>query len=298
MAANCFERLPANSTMLDLLCFLSSDGLARMELTCTRLAAKVIVEPIGDLHVACSTHSEAADDGDLKSCTPVYWSSSQEVARRNLCRCTAQERSWAPRRRHESWTALLHEVELLQRPLVFSCASPLIALSQGGAKVALHLESDEWTEWHPAVCEPEMRAGRHLAEFTIIGAEYPYVRVQVHMLLALFQVSQSLDAEIESCNDPSDSSAAESWSDRMAVAYHTSNGRRTPGQAAWHGMRCACRGDKIGLLLNIDEGSLEVFKNDQRLGMMMRHELVGCYRWGVAMNSPGDRVHMLSKPLL
>ena len=49
-------------------------------------------------------------------------------------------------------------------------------------------------------------------------------------------------------------------------------------------------GDRIGLLLDLDAGSLTVYKNDARLGVMQESGLTDAagYRWAVVLISKGD----------
>ena len=49
-------------------------------------------------------------------------------------------------------------------------------------------------------------------------------------------------------------------------------------------------GDRIGLLLDLDAGSLTVYKNDARLGVMQESGLTDAagYRWAVSMCLKGD----------
>ena len=51
--------------------------------------------------------------------------------------------------------------------------------------------------------------------------------------------------------------------------YSTSAGNHSPGQPLWQGMQPANdEGDRIGLLLDLDQGTMTVYKNDERLGVM------------------------------
>ena len=67
--------------------------------------------------------------------------------------------------------------------------------------------------------------------------------------------------------------------------YHTYNGARHPGHLNWEGMeRAREQGDRIGMLLDLDQGSLAVWKNDVRLGVMQAEGLsrpLCC--WAVAL---------------
>ena len=51
-------------------------------------------------------------------------------------------------------------------------------------------------------------------------------------------------------------------------------GHRFPGRRNWEGMQCAYKhGDRIGMLLDLDQGSMTVWKNDEKLGVMMAEGL-------------------------
>ena len=70
--------------------------------------------------------------------------------------------------------------------------------------------------------------------------------------------------------------------------YATVNGFRYPGARDWEGMQAAREeGDRIGMLLDLDQGSMTVYKNDERLGVMTTG-LSGEYSWAVALHSAGS----------
>jgi hypothetical protein len=78
------------------------------------------------------------------------------------------------------------------------------------------------------------------------------------------------------------------------VFFDAIDGRRWPNthQQAWQGQQGAKVGDRIGLLLNRVEGSLAVYKNDERLGMMVTTGLSGEYCWAVSLYNKDDRVRV------
>jgi hypothetical protein len=70
--------------------------------------------------------------------------------------------------------------------------------------------------------------------------------------------------------------------------YYTGNGSRYPGHQDWEGMQHARKqGDRIGLLLDLDQGTMTVYKNDERLGVMATG-LSGEYSWAVALYKYGN----------
>ena len=61
-----------------------------------------------------------------------------------------------------------------------------------------------------------------------------------------------------------------------------------PDYSDWEGRQGAWEeGDRIGLLLDLDAGSLAVYKNDERLGVMAT-DLSGEYSWAVTLIDEGD----------
>eukprot|EP01044_Picomonas_judraskeda_P012922 COSAG03_NODE_1903_length_3376_cov_1.008239_2_plen_375_part_00 len=81
--------------------------------------------------------------------------------------------------------------------------------------------------------------------------------------------------------------------------YATANGTRFPGRSAWDGMQTAEEGDRIGLLLDLDAGSLTVYKNDERLGVMQEKGLTDAagYRWAVSLIGKGDSARIDAVPV-
>ena len=78
--------------------------------------------------------------------------------------------------------------------------------------------------------------------------------------------------------------------------YHPLNGRRfgiSPGSygSSFEGSQSADEGDRIGMLLDLDQGSMTVYKDGDRLGVMVAEGLSGEYCWGVVL---GDQQESLS----
>ena len=68
---------------------------------------------------------------------------------------------------------------------------------------------------------------------------------------------------------------------------YTYTGTRQPGYSNWEGRQHAiAHGDRIGMLLDLDQGSMTVYKNDERLGVMATG-LSGEYSWAVSMYFSG-----------
>ena len=65
--------------------------------------------------------------------------------------------------------------------------------------------------------------------------------------------------------------------------YYTASGRRLPGNSDWEGKQTMRKqGDRIGTLLDLDQGSMTVWKNDVKLGVMQTEGLTGPLCWGLS----------------
>ena len=65
----------------------------------------------------------------------------------------------------------------------------------------------------------------------------------------------------------------------------------------WDGARGAEVGDVIGLLLDLERGSLSVYINGTRLGVMVSSGLEGPLRWAVDMLGQGSKARIASSTL-
>jgi hypothetical protein len=65
--------------------------------------------------------------------------------------------------------------------------------------------------------------------------------------------------------------------------YFTINGARFPGRSIWEGSQTADEDDRIGMLLDLDQGSMTVYKGDDKLGVMRAEGLSGPLCWAVSL---------------
>lgn len=187
------------------------------------------------------------------------WTLSQEAARIWLASRPEHQRAWAPRRGLEPWLDVCREVaSLLARPR-FARAHEEITLSDGGhvATKTTYKNGLGCTAAGASI----LRAGRHFAEFTVLkgGGSYGIVRPDWCV---------RTQRRASGCPDH--------------CFYNASHGTRRPGNARWDGMRRAVDDDRVGLLLDLEEGSLTVFLNDARLGAITTG-LTGHYCWAVVL---------------
>ena len=153
-----------------------------------------------------------------------------------------------------------------------------------------------------AACKPVMRAGRHYAQFTLrdgfgmfFGVIRPGWDVETGANAQCVMPWQHCFYDIYK--------GARYYGDTAAPGY-------TQQEHPWEGMQgargCddggsmtgrAWEGDRIGLLLDLDQGSMTVYKNNKRLGVMVAEGLTGEFCWAISMLDEGSRVRISSGPM-
>jgi hypothetical protein len=78
--------------------------------------------------------------------------------------------------------------------------------------------------------------------------------------------------------------------------YFTEDGERYPGVRGWEGMQYADEGDRIGMLLDLDQGSMTVWKNNEKLGVMQAEGLTGPLCWAVSLHQHDSSARIESAP--
>lgn len=241
---------------------------------------------------------------------------------RNLVSVTARRlvegrprilRDWVPWRRGEKWVRLLHELELLEAPLIFSPSRvhPSIVLTKGGAKASSPsvgwsyrpppIPVAEWWcahAWRPAFCGPTMRNGIHRAEVTI-HSDGMFIGAISQAVVAngLQQPDREPQYEVPAgWQEPT-------WDQEQLGGYYLYNTcggkayRTNPNASVeampydehtghdWEGREGAIvRGERLGMHLDLAEGTLTLFRNGRRLGRP-HSGLTGGLVWAVWLGS-------------
>jgi hypothetical protein len=239
-----------------------------------------------------------------------------EGARRRLRGHTL--RACVPRRGTESWLRLLRELERLERP-AFTLSGPDVALRDGG-RTALRLSGGTThAQQHflqSAVCAGvDLRAGRHFLELTWVNGPRPRNAAAPAVASPSVATALGLDEDQDEDDDPmlcgvcgpsfdptAQAGGAPSMvsNDPTASLFSARSGRLRQWSGLhgsevveqdWPGRQSVLIGDVIGLLLDLDEGSLAVYRNGERLGLMVRGGLVPPLRWCVDLD-PEDRTQV------
>ena len=248
----------------------NASALARLALTCRRLGMKLPGRRfrLGGANACVKGIAPPCAEEEQEELSLV-----EEAGRRWVANLDERERRWVPRREADTWLRLRMEVEALRRPLVFGRSSSEIVLSEGGA-LATRSAVGKHTG-RTAVSTRTMRAGCHFAELVLNG-----------MLLGFGIFRPWMDVE----------NGKDLFNVEGNCVLHTASGRVFPGFRAWPGLCMMKAGDRIGLLLDLDRGSLTAYKNGERMGIMVAEGLSGEYCWGVSLCLPHVSARIKSLP--
>ncbi|EJK55984.1 hypothetical protein THAOC_24209 [Thalassiosira oceanica] len=240
--------------------------------------------------------------GQPTPATVLNWSLVEEVARQAVCsRATVAEMSCLPQHviGTTTWLSILHRHEHL---LTFDVLLGRYIEYLNGDKTAVCATGDYDGDVSVAVARSYiMRSGPHYVEFLITGTA-------TNIGIGIVRPMPGLDAgaydeEFDFFDDRfyPDFLAQRSadWVNDNAHACSFASGcglmswinwyERELGQS-WEGMEACQLGDTVGMLLDLDEGTLSVYRNNRRLGVM-KGGLSGAYCWYVDV-SPGDAVEI------
>ena len=201
------------------------------------------IAPRGNLASGASEDADGAVAAQMLSLV-------EEAARRWVAGCSEQERGWVSRHRLGSWLGLVREVLLLRLPPAFDQARSSRRLHGyvASAKVT-------WANvmrsgcFKVAASTRVMRSGRHSVQFTIMATGNAFTMPATGAFF--FGVTR-----------PDWDARSAPFSERFLTV--------SPG-------------DRIGMLLDIDQGTVTAWKNDEdlggtHLGEALSHE----YCWAVA----------------
>ena len=115
-----------------------------------------------------------------------------------------------------------------------------------------------------------MRSGRHFVQFTVTGDAAVY--------FGAIRPGWGVEGDVM-------------WNDDNEGAAHSVGGHCFYGtydgwsfhlarKQAWEGRQAARSGDCIGMLLDLDQGSMTVWKDDVKMGVMVAEGLIGYLAYG------------------
>ena len=219
---------------------------------------------------------------------------------------TDEERDWLPKYGDESDIGLYRALESLRQPLCFDALVGYGFSRQENP--ARFTRSSYRRSWSTAMSGHAMRGGRHFVEFSIAStSRMPLVFLGVIRPVSL---TDGIDLEddwgghvnpmLVSSNYKSAvaeklrSHRTSKWGGSIVqcCTYYCGNGHcnwtdwnNDEITFGWQGSEGLEESGTIGLLLDLNEGTLSVFKNDRLLGEM-KNGLDGEYCWFVTTASP------------
>ncbi|EJK75310.1 hypothetical protein THAOC_02967 [Thalassiosira oceanica] len=232
---------------------------------------------------------------------------ANEAARQQFQQsATNEERSRLTKYDDESDVGLLRALEQLRRPL---CFDELVGYGFSPQEHPASVTCATYDEgWSTAVSGHVMRGGRHFVEFVIDTAERrPAVQLGIMRLVSLTDgIHMVTDWEwnvdpvfasssyIPLVSEKLRSQRTARWgvSNVHCCTYYCYNGScywtdwdNEKGLSSWQGQEGLEGSGTIGLLLDLDEGTLSVFRNGRRLGVM-KEGFGGEYCWFVTVGAP------------
>ena len=296
-----------DDTVVALASFLAPHDMLSLALACKRF---------GDKHGATTSRSrrlaarESRKSGEGREVRQRIESISlMEVAARTVLhsKWTDDEKSSLPRQGDESWIGLYQEfLKLFRFPLQFDkLAGGCMKYVEGSNKTTVctnRLRGEENSG--TAICSNIMRAGIHHISFQVYANDPLQHPNYGGIICGIMRPTTNDITSLETCH-PADNLSRFSlkdyeklYSDNVDVCLlNTYMGHgllrsiwkrwETPDEDCltfdWEGMEPTHdKPYKIGMVLDLDVGTLDVYKNDRRLGTMMSG-LDGEYNWAVQL---------------
>ena len=224
---------------------------------------------------------------------------ANEAARQLFCQCaTDEERGCLPKNDDESNIGLYRALELLRQPLHFDqLAGDGFGPQENPARVTY-----TGRRFSTAMSGHAMRGGRHFVEFAITNGERNSNFAHLGVIRPV-SLSNGIDLDNDreghvppltvlssyypAVSENLRSQITAKWRDSNVhcCAYYCFNGRccstdwdNEMGDTEWLGCERVIGSGTVGLLLDLNEGTLSVFKNGRRLGVM-KEGLGGEYVW-------------------
>jgi len=263
--AHSMDSLNNNDIILRITPYLNAHDLLNLALTCKRFGG---------------TNDDTKQNSSDNNKSHYTWSLIEEAARQIINR-NEEERNALPRYDGETWLSVYKELELLRAPLTFDLfrgerfqihdlhyvdndASRIVTTSSGLCRYG--------------ISNNIMRGGKHYVTFRRSGTDHAHMRVGVMRPmqgLAQYVCDMSYppsdfklfrrcarwgNSEVHLCHylDYNGDCFFTNWKYRNASSYDKS----------WAGKEDCNRGCDVGMLLDLDEGTLSVYKDGRRLGIM------------------------------
>jgi len=261
------DSLNNNDIILRITPYLNSRELLNLALTCKRFGS------IND-----DTKHNSSDTND----SHYTWPLMEEAACQIINNAKVEERNALPKYDGETWLALYKELELLRAPLTFDQFLEKIDGLHYVDNDKSRIETACSSLQRSGISNNIMRGGKHYATFRRSGTVQGYMRVGVmrpmkgldQYLIPRVAGQSPLDwelfrrcerwgkSEVHVCHylDYSGRCFYHDWEDCEGSQCDDWTGRKS----------CKNGGCDVGMLLDLDEGTLSVYIDGRRLGIMER----------------------------
>ena len=225
------------------------------------------------------------------------------AARQIISFASKDERDALPKLHYQTYIELYSELEQLRSPRLFDqlVGTNLSYVNDDKSYIKLAGKSNDTT----AICNHVMRAGKHYVTFQIGGTRD---NVQLGLIRPVKDFDKrnykSFGLLKPGYFGKLNNERTKRWGDSpvyiCVLGLKSGNccygGRRTFGGFGWNGQESFRIGDDIGMLLDFDTGTLAVYKNERRLGVM-RDKLSGDFSWVASVKIPGTTVRIEKGPI-
>ena len=310
-----------DDTVVSLASFLSPHDMLSLALTCKRFGAK---HGIDKKRLAAREESSTRE---VRQRTESI--SLMEIAARAVlhAKWTDEEKKALPRREDKSWISLYQEfLSVFRIPLQYDklVGGGIKYASNTDKTRVCSNTSGEQIDSSTAICSNIMRAGKHSVSFQVNDND---PETNLGIICGIMRPTTIDITSLDSCH-PTDNDLSR-FSLKDYEILHSNNvdcclfitytgfgiirrrwkrwtkselmvmnvGKRLQARLQnniqridWEGMGPTHDNSfKIGMVLDLDEGTLDVYKNDRHLGTM-KSGLVGEYCWVVSLNSLGAQI--------
>jgi len=262
------DSLNNNDIILRITPYLNSHELLNLALTCKRFGGT-------------NEDTKQQNSSDDNNESHYTWSLMEEAARQIIYNAKVEERNALPRYDGETWLALYKELELLRAPLTFD------QLIGGDEKCFYYVDGDksclrsEGNMWKTAISNNIMRSGKNYVTFRKTGRGGLCVGVIRPMRgLKETKFRGKAFSPLHLKNWPALRSQGSSrWGIKTSIhccLYKSFNGRCDwsfipDNNDIWTGLELLPNGEcDVGMLLDLDKGTLSVYVDGRRLRIMKR----------------------------
>lgn len=271
-----------NDIVIRFASYLSSQDLVNLSLTCRKFGGS-------QLH-----------DGES--------SLMEDTAHQIMCDANEDEKEALPKLADQTYIELYSELEKLREPRVFDqlIGERISYVDNDKSHIKYNKKERNYIRTDTAISNHVMRAGKHYVTFVIGGTNIHFAQVGIVRPL------KNWDKKGLECFDPMDRDHYDELQQERTERWGESNVhscRLTVGgfnnivsSCSWNHSYVTehlrerenevfTSGDRIGMLLDLDFGTLCVYRNDCRVGVMASG-LSGEYCWCGVMITPGPDIHI------